>query len=228
MIEPVCRLDQGRTFAAQRIGEPDTIGRSAIADLLLLVHLGKTVAMNGEGLDRIGNVFQLLLTERAIAQCQPFVDLIIGLLGDAYAAGPGDTFQPACDIDAIAENIVPLGNDVAQMNAHAELHLLVRRTGVSRRDLALNFGSAGNSLDNARKFRQQPVSHELDHASAMGAYGRFDQLGAKAPQRRQRAGFILAHHPAVAGDIGCQNRCQAAVHWLLSQAQVIFESAHYT
>jgi hypothetical protein len=69
---------------------------------------------------------------------EPAADLTIGVLGEADRAGLGDTLQPRSDIDAIAHQIaVALLDDVAQMNADAELDAAVLGPQALRSTMAL-------------------------------------------------------------------------------------------
>ncbi len=61
---------------------------------------------------------------------------------------------------------------------------------------------AGDRFDDARELDQNAVAGGLDDAALVLGNLRVDQLAAMGAQPRQRAGLVLAHQPAVAGDIG--------------------------
>src|ERR1700722_1415914 len=78
--------------------------------------------------DRLGDVLELDRTEIADREIKPPLHLTIGVLGKTDRAGLCDPFQARGDIDAVAHEIaVGLFDDVAQMNADAELDALVCR-----------------------------------------------------------------------------------------------------
>ena len=56
----------------------------------------------------------------------------MGIVGDADAAGLGDRFQPGCDIDAVAENVVVVKNDVTDVDTDPEFNPSILRRTVIR------------------------------------------------------------------------------------------------
>ena len=69
---------------------------------------------------RPGDVLQLLLA-RVLEVCVELAaHLPVGVVGDADAAGLGDAFEPRGNIDAVAEDVAVLDDDVADMDADAE------------------------------------------------------------------------------------------------------------
>ena len=85
---------------------------------------------------------------------------------DRYPAGRGDTLQSRGYIDTIAKDIIPLHNDIAYVNAHAEFDaVILRHTGVSFTDTALQFGGAGDRVHHARKLHQHAVACHFDDAA---------------------------------------------------------------
>src|ERR1700722_14590942 len=78
--------------------------------------------------DRLGDVLELSRAEIDHAEIKPPLHLMIGVLREVDRAGICDPFQARGDIDAVAHEIaVGLFDDVAQMNADAELDALVCR-----------------------------------------------------------------------------------------------------
>ena len=77
---------------------------------------------------RLGDVFELRCAQIADLEIEPRLDLTIGVLGKADRAWLGDAFQPGRDIHPVAHEVaVALLDDVAQVDADAELDALVRR-----------------------------------------------------------------------------------------------------
>ena len=94
--------------------------------------------------------------------------LPVGVVGYADAAGLGDTFEPGGNVDAVAVNIAVLDDDVADMNADAELDALVLRHGRVTLDHAvLNFNGTARGVDGACELDQDTIAGPLDDAAAM-------------------------------------------------------------
>src|SRR5205814_9410237 len=69
-------------------------------------------------------------------------------------------------------------------------------------------------LHDALELDEATVARRLDDAPLVLGNLRIDQLAAMGAQPRQRAGLVLAHQTAVAGDIGGENGRQPALHSL--------------
>ena len=69
---------------------------------------------------RPGDVLDALLAHVLERVRQPVADLVAHRAGDADAAGLGQRLQPRRDIDAVAEDVVVLGDDVAEIDADAK------------------------------------------------------------------------------------------------------------
>ena len=84
------------------------------------------------------------------------------------------------DIDAFAHQIaVRLFDDVAQMNAEAELDAtLVRRASVALDEAGLHFDGAANGVDHAAELDKAAVAGSLDNAAVMQGDGGVDQIAA--------------------------------------------------
>jgi hypothetical protein len=95
-------------------------------------------------------------------------DLSIGVIGQADAAGLGDAFEASCDIDAIAEDVVVVDDDVADVDADPEFDSdILREVGVLPRHVALDLHNATRCIDRAGELDQQAVTGGLDDATAM-------------------------------------------------------------
>ena len=70
--------------------------------------------------------------------------------------GSASAFEPRRDVDAVAEDVVVLDDDVAQVDADAELDALVGRdAGVALGHLALHLDGAAHRVDDAGELDQQ-------------------------------------------------------------------------
>ena len=158
--------------------------------------------------DRFGDVLQLRLPEIGDLQIEPRPHLPIRVLGKTNRAGLGDPLQPRGDVDAVAHQVaVALLDDIAQVDADAELDALIRRdSDVALDHRVLNLDSAAHGLDHAAKFDQRPVARALEHSAIMAGDRGIDEIGAQRPQPRKRTVFVRARHPTEADDVGGEDR----------------------
>ena len=116
--------------------------------------------------DRPLDVLQRLLAHVFEGKVEPIADVVAHRAGDGDAAGRGDAFQPRRHIHAVAENVVALDDDVADIDADAELNAAAfRNISVALAHLALDFGGAGNRIHHARELDQHAVAGQLDDAA---------------------------------------------------------------
>ena len=81
-----------------------------------------------------------------------------------------------------------------------------RQAGVALDHAVLHFDCAAHGVDHAAELDEAAVAGALDDAAVMRGDGGVDQVAAEAPQPRQRAILVRAGEPAVADDIGDQDR----------------------
>src|SRR5581483_12404358 len=79
--------------------------------------------------DGAGDVLHRLLAEIGKGQRELVPDLLVGGARDADAAGFAQRLQPRGDVDAVAENVVAVDDDVADIDPDAEHDLLVFGNG---------------------------------------------------------------------------------------------------
>jgi hypothetical protein len=95
-------------------------------------------------------------------------NLPIGIIGQADPAWFGDAFKAGSNIDAVAENIILIKNDITDMNADAEFYpLILRHGGILLGHAALEFNRAAHRIDGAGKLDQHSVTRSLDDVAAM-------------------------------------------------------------
>ena len=111
----------------------------------------------------------------------------MGVVGDAHAARLGDPLEARRDIDAIAENIVVVEDDVADMDADAKLDLRsVRHVDIPLRHRALNFHRTTGRIHGTGELDQHAVAGGLDDATVVRRDAGIDQCLAQHFQLRQR------------------------------------------
>jgi hypothetical protein len=157
---------------------------------------------------RLCDVLELRRAEIAGGDVEPSLDLTIGVLGKADRARLGDALQSRGDVDAVAHEVaVALFDDVAQMNADAEVDALVRgHARVADGHGVLDFDCAAHRVDHTAEFDDEPVAGALDDAAVVHDDGRIDQIAAQPPQARKGSVLVGAGEPAIPDDIRNQDR----------------------
>src|SRR5467141_4783233 len=146
-----------------------------------------------------------MVAERAVIEIELIPDLVVDGLRDADRPGLCECLEPRGNIDAVAEDIVAIDDNVAEIHTDPQLEATLQRDGVvhcTRRSLHLE--SATERVDDARKIRQQAVTCGADDPSAMRRDQRVDGA-AELAERSMRAGLILAHQAAEPDHIRMQN-----------------------
>ena len=69
---------------------------------------------------RLGDVLEFCSPDVLEGDIDLAANLPVGVVGDADAAGLSDSFKPRGNVDAVAENVVVIDDDVADMDADAE------------------------------------------------------------------------------------------------------------
>ncbi len=130
---------------------------------------------------------------------------------DQHAALGRLGLQARRDIDAVAQDVVAVDDDVTQIDADPELDRLLGPRLVEGRHGALDGDRTIDCVDGAGKFYQCPVAHFLDDPPAMGIHRRIEMLIPDLPHRRQRARFVHAYQPGIASDVGREDRGEPAL-----------------
>src|SRR6516225_402695 len=179
----------GRQRRAGRCAENDSIGAHGSCDVL-----------------------DLLLAEIVKGEVEAVAHLLVRRGAEADPARLGQRFEPGGDVDAVAENVAILDDDVADIDAHAKFDVpLCRCRGVTGEHLPLHLDRTAHRIDDAGELGEEAVAGRLDDATPMlGDFG-IAQFTANRSQRRERALFVLAHQPRIAGDIDRQNGRQSSL-----------------
>ena len=162
------------------------------------------------------DVLDLLLAAVGEGQRQLVAHLAAGDVRNAQASRLANRFQPRGDIHAVAEQVIAVDDDVADVDADPEHDaFVVRNAAIAFQHSVLNGDGAGDCIDHALKFDQQAVAGGLDDASAATGDGRIDDLPTHGLEGTQRANFIGAHQAAVADNVRGQNRRKFSVDALV-------------
>ena len=106
-----------------------------------------------------------------------FLDLLGHLARNANTPGICKLLQPRCYIHSFTVAIVTLDNHLSQIDANADFDpILFRNARVALHHAALERYRAFDGIDDAAKFRQQAIAHELEDAAVMLADFRLQQV----------------------------------------------------
>ncbi len=93
------------------------------------------------------------------------------------------------------------------MDADAKLDALFwRQPSVALDHAALHFDGATHRVDDATEFDDAAVAGALDDPAAVHGDRRVDQVAAKSSEPRERPILVGPGKPAIADDVGDQNR----------------------
>ena len=124
--------------------------------------------------------------------------------------GSAKASRRAARFDAVAEDVVLVDHDVAEIDADAEIDApLGWHFGVARGHLALYLDRATNRIDHARELAEQTVARRVDNAATMFLDLGVGYLSPQHLQRSERAFLVRPHQARVTRDVGRQNRRQA-------------------
>ncbi len=130
---------------------------------------------------------------------------------DQHAALGRLGLQPRRDIDPVAEDVLAIDDDVAEIDADPELDRLLGPRLVEGRHGALDGDRTIDRVHGAGKFNQRAVAHSLDDPPAMGQDGRVECLRPDIAQRRYRAGLVLGNQSRISNHVGRDDGGKAAL-----------------
>ncbi len=134
-------------------------------------------------------------------------DLLRDRVGDDDAAGLGVGLQARGDVDAVAEHVVVLEDDLGDMHAHAELDALAGRFVAARlADQRLQVDAEIGRVLRRVEHGEEAVAHVLDDAAVVGADLRLDHLRLELHEATMRIVFVGLHEAAVPRHISEHDR----------------------
>jgi hypothetical protein len=159
------------------------------------------------------DVLQRLIALLLEADVKFMSKLVAHRLADADAAGRGDGLEPGCNIDAVAQHIAVLDDDVAEIDADAELDLpFGLDIAIAARHPALDLDGAFGGIGRRHEFDQHAVAGRLDDPAVVLGDDGIDELEPVSLEPRQRPRFIDLHETAVPDHVCGQDRHKPALH----------------
>ena len=165
-----------------------------------------------EHVHRLDDVLQRDLAHRFEMDTRLAARLLYRRTRDVDGAALGDLLQPDCDVDALAENVAALEDDLAEIHADPEFQPPVGRAVLGAfRDILLRRDRVLDGPDNAVEGHQRAVAGRLDDAAAI-ARGERAEFVEKRHDARMRSGLVEIDEPAKANDVGRHDRGQPSLH----------------
>jgi hypothetical protein len=85
---------------------------------------------------------------------------------NADAAGPGECFEPCCDIDAVPNDVVSIDDHVTDIDPDPEFEAVLRRlTRQPFGHCVLPFHRAPLAIDDAAELDKQAIAGGLDYTA---------------------------------------------------------------
>jgi hypothetical protein len=166
----------------------------------------RTLAKDPKCPDRLGDVFHPLLAEIGEGQRQLCADLIPHRSGNANATRLSNSFQAGSDVNGVAEKIVALHYDVADVDANPKPHLLARRSiRILFGDGLLNRDGTLHGIHSTREVSDEAIASSVEDPTPMRGDQAIDD-GPVSVENVQGADLILPHEATVAFDIGGEDR----------------------
>ena len=123
------------------------------------------------------DVLDLLLAEIGKSDRKFFADLLAHRRADADPTGCGKRLDSRRDVDAIAEHVAFVDDDVTKVDADAEADALaLRQIGVAILHPLLHHDGAAHGIDDRGELDQHAVAGGLEDASAVLVDQRIDQF----------------------------------------------------
>ena len=117
------------------------------------------------------------------------------------------------DVHAIAIDIAVLEDDVAEVDADAELDAPVgRHVGIAPPHAVLDLDGGAHSVSYAVELDQQAVASGLDDAAIVLFDDGIDELDAMGPEASERAALVHLHEPTVADHVRRHDRRKPVFH----------------
>ena len=112
------------------------------------------------------------------------------------------------DVDTVTVDVSLVDDDVADIDADAELDPAILRNGcIAFSHGTLDFHGATGCVDRTRKFDQSAVARGFDHTAAMFRNLGIDQFAAASLERCESTFLVSTHQAAIACNISSKNCC---------------------
>ena len=125
---------------------------------------------------------------------------------DRYPAGFGQPFEPGSNIDAVAVNVIFLDDNIARIDADAQLQLAVAGGIIVGSQIALDIYGAIHRVDGAVELNEEAVALAADESPLVHCDSWFDHGFDAIGKPDVCALLVDAHQTAIADDISEKHR----------------------
>ena len=178
------------------------------------------------GPDRPRHVLEVLLATVVKREIELGKDLLVHGAGKADAARLGNPFQARRDVDAVAENVVAVEDDISEVDADpiADAPVL-GNVRLARGHCLLDCDRTLNRIDHAGELDQHAVAGGLDDAPPVRRDLGVDQRLAVLLLARDGAGLVGLHEPGVADHVGGKDGRQSPLKRIVRHGTLSSRSA---
>src|SRR4029079_8710165 len=118
------------------------------------------------------------------------------------------------NVNAVTVNVISFDDDVAKIDPNSILDpMMLRYRGVAANQVLLDHDAAANRFDGTVENRDESVPGGFDELAVMFCNAGFYQIALDSLDAVVGPFLVNLHQPAVAGDIPCNDRRQAARTW---------------
>jgi len=166
----------------------------------------RTIELHTISTHRPRYVFHTLFADEFERQAQLSLQLVIGRAGNEQSARLAQLFEAGSDIDAVAQQVVALDHDIAEIDPHAKQDSPGRRNIRLILDNALLHGNGtGYGIDDRAEFDDDTVAHQLDDTSVVFAQQRINHIASQGLDRDKRILLVRLDEARITDDIGGEN-----------------------
>jgi hypothetical protein len=146
------------------------------------------------------NIFEELLAQILEDEFGPAHQILSDVRGEANASRLGQAFETRRDIDAVAENVPILRDNLPDIDAYSELQAIIgKQRRIAFADNALDLARAIQRIDGALEIGEQAVPGSLDEVAAVfGDLGIY-HLRLQHLYPRERSLFVEFHESRISG-----------------------------
>ncbi len=154
-------------------------------------------------MQRPRDVLDLMIAAVFERDVQLALRLLMGVVRNGDPAGRRQPLEARGDVHAVAQYIVTIDHDIANIDADAiEDALIIGQTGFPLAHRPLDIHRTFDRVDRAGEFHQHAIAGGFHDPPLVSGDFRVDQVCSMGALTRNRAGFIDLHMSRVADHIG--------------------------
>ena len=164
-----------------------------------------------DGLDVLTNII-----EEFVANIDSLFELIKSCSRQTDPSDVGNRFDLGCNIDAITENVIPVNDNVTEVDPDTILDQLIRGgADFSLGHCPLDRDRAFDGVNRTGKYHQQAITHGFNNSTLMRGNGWGDEIGEVGFVSGDCFAFIGLHETGISHHVERQYRGKFALFVLL-------------